>query len=274
MEERHKLHEAARKWTVFFANIVDQFSSYEWTGEVNNHLFEVIRRSVAIRQLEAIRAIESMCETGHGHFGVTMLRPAYEELIWMEYLAKHPNHAKEVVLLLARDELSSNLDAQNIYIGSAGMVAHGFSPRYVKTNLARLRPVRARLQEVGKELGWREGTLVPSIAFLARKVSREREYKFLYQGTSRYVHFSTQELLRRAWGSTGKVKISSATFSTYWQDFAIYWAFHIMLNLLTGYDDIIMQTRVDDETWSDLRTALETMAPIPIITAAELAGWN
>jgi len=270
---RRELHVAIRKWAEFLERIMAELGSYHWIGDLNDHLLEIVRRGVARRQFEAIQAIQSMCEKGHGHFGVTMLRPAYEELIWMEYLARHPARANELVGLIARDEISNNLAAQNDYIGAAGMLAHGFSQRFVKVTLAKLKPFEARLRQIGKELGWREGALLPSMAFVARKVGREKEYKFLYQGTSRYVHFSAQEVLRRVWGRNGQVAITSATFSAYWQDFAVYWSFYIIINLLSGYGDLLPQSEFREGIGEELKSTLSAISPVPIITAGELESW-
>jgi hypothetical protein len=111
------------------------------------------------------------------------------------------------------------------------------------------------------------------MAFMARKVGREKEYRFFYQGTSRYVHFSTHEVLRRVWGRNGQVTITSATFSSYWQDFAVNWSFYTIINTLSGYGDILGQSQVAEGIWDDLRSTLSAISPVPIITAGELESW-
>src|ERR1700731_349526 len=106
------------------------------------------------------------------------------------------------------------------------MPAIGFTQRYVKAAVARDREVEHQIREIGSRLGWNNGRhLLPSMSFLSRKVGRERDYKFLYQGTSRFVHFSAVEIFRRAWGRKGEVQIGSQTFGRHWEIFAIYWGF-------------------------------------------------
>ena len=131
-------------------------------------------------------------------------------------------------------------------------------------------PSESRLLEIGRKLGWRQGSTTPPMAFLARKVNRQKEYDFVYQGSSRYVHFSTSEIMRRVWGNQGHVEIGSDTFSPFWQDFAVYWSFYILINLIVSYGDILPSRSVPDETAQRLKAALDKILPVPIITRREL----
>jgi hypothetical protein len=177
-------------------------------------------------------------------------------------------------VLLARHELAGSLAAQNEFIGAKGMQALGFTQRFIKVTLAKQKASDARLRELGKPLGWRENSVVPHMAFLSRKVGREDEYKFLYQGTSRYVHFSTHEILRRAWGQKGEVHIGSNTFSRYWRDFAIYWGFRIFLELVIHNHKVLADVDISPEKQEEMLGWLKKVTPIPIVTSGELESWN
>jgi hypothetical protein len=97
----------------------------------------------------------------------------------------------------------------------------------------------------------------------------------LYHGTSRYVHFSTQEILRRVWGKKGEVTISSRAFQRYWIDFAISWGSRLFLDLLTVcVDDLagLNEDRMFEIT--EAQKLLPRFAlKVPIITANELKSW-
>jgi len=214
-----------------------------------------------------------MVEQGHGHFAVVLLRPAYEELVWVEYLDKIPNEARELVPLLGLHEMTTNLNAQNEFAGLDGMNTIGFTQRYVKVSLARDRIAQRQIRELGACLGWRKNALRPSMEFLSRKVGREKDYKFLYQATSRFVHFSTAEIFRRAWGQKGKIEIHSKTFSNYWETFAIYWGFRIFLYLLIECNDLLEQIAYPKEKLEELMKALSGFRQVPIITPEELGTW-
>jgi len=48
-------------------------------------------------------------------------------------------------------------------------------------------------------------------------------YEFLYHASSRVVHFSVPELMRRIWGRPGEMTIASNLYEKYWADFSLYW---------------------------------------------------
>jgi hypothetical protein len=223
----------------FLAPLVEPAGQYEWSGPDHEQAVEFLRRAVVIRQYEAMQAILRMVDAGFGHFGVTLLRPAFEELVWLEYLKAHDDVGRELVVLLARTELADGLKAQNDYVGTKVMHELGFSQRFVKVQLARNRETEASLRAIGKRLGWRSGQTLPSMSFLSQKVGRQREYSFLYQGTSRYVHFSVQELLRRGWGRKGFISISSKHLSEYWQHFVMYWGVRLLLDTVIVCEDLL-----------------------------------
>jgi hypothetical protein len=259
-----------QKWLEAIEPMFVGMADHVWTGPMDSQMFDIMRRGVVIRQREAIRTIHKMCDDGQGHFGVTLLRPAYEELLWVEYLTQNRSIADRLIVLTTHRELIDNISVQNEYIGAKGMQAHDFSQRYVKESLAHRKPTDSELRAIGKSLGWRENATAPSVAFLARKTGREKQYNFLFHGTSRYVHFSMQEILRRAWGNDGKLTLGSHHFSNYWQDFVIYWSFHIFIHLMTSCADLAQNIEIDEEKWEEMVTWMGKIYPIPIITKGEL----
>lgn len=275
MNEDNRVRIGIERWLEYLAPSLLPAGGHTWTGPDLDQFWDILRRGAIKRQEEALRAALTMFDAGIGHFAVTMVRVAYEELVWIEYLSKHAEVAKELAILIGRKEARDGLEAQNEYIGAKGMQALGFTQRYVKTHIAQARKVDTRLREIGRSLGWgRDGTTLPSFALLARKVGREKEYKFLYQGTSRFVHFSGQEIFRRAWGEKGKVIIGSHSFARYWNDFALYWLFRIFVELNAACSDILGDLDASPEKHEEMMEWLKEFVPIPIITAGELESWN
>lgn len=248
---------------------------YSWVGKDQDQFWEFLRRGAIVRQDEALRAAIKMFDVGVGHFAVTLVRPAYEELVWIEYLYKHSDWAHELAHLLGVAEIRDNLEAQNEYLGAKAMQSQGFTQKFVKSYLAKSRKDDARLREIARSLRWgRDGSKLPTFGWLARQVGREREYKFLYQGTSRHVHFSSTEIYRRVWGKKGEVTIGSDSFARYWSDFALYWLFRIFLDVLSACQDVLGDAELTDEEGGEMIDWLADLVPIPIITAAELESWN
>lgn len=278
MEDKDKttLRDAVAAWLAFVAPTLTTVKNYKWTEEGSDQSLEFLKRGAIVRQYEALEATLKMAEMGIGHFGVTMVRPAYEELIWIKYLDQNTLLSNELVNLLLHQEVVNNMSAQNQFIGMKGMKHLGFTQRFVKFHRARKKKTNARLVEIGRQLGWQREGALPTTKFLSRKVGYEAEYNFLYQGTSRHVHFSTQELFRRVWGKKGEVTVGSEMFSSYWEDFSLYWSFGLLLQLMQHCDDVFdeRERSVTSEKYEELINMVHAMPFVPIITKAELISWD
>jgi hypothetical protein len=267
------LAETATTFLSAIAPLLQALGAHQWEGEFDQQLWTVLRKGCIVRQGEALSAALTLSQANLGQFAVTFVRPAYEELVWLEYLNAHADVAPHLAKLLLQREIANNLEAQNDFIGLKAMASIGFSQKAVKQKLAGLRPVEAKLRALGSALKWRQGATQPTFAQVARHVGREREYNFLYQGTSRYVHFSGMEICRRVWGKDGSVSITSETFSCYWTDFALYWLLRTMVELIDACSDILPDTEMDTDLSERFLTLLNSIAPVPIITATELESW-
>jgi hypothetical protein len=113
----------------------------------------------------------------------------------IKYLNKNVEAAKKLVPLLARNEIAANIAAQNEFAGPKDMEEIGFAPAIVRLTLKNDEKTKQEIRQIGARLGWKTGrSHLPSMAWLSKEVGHERDYKFLYQGTSRFVHFSTAEI--------------------------------------------------------------------------------
>jgi hypothetical protein len=260
--------------------IITSASTYKWEGDDQQQYWEFLRRAALLRQLEAMDAICAMSDAGHGHFGVTFLRPAFEELVWIEFLSKNVEVAKVLVPELSRNEAATSIKVQIEFGGIESLKALGFNGLTVMRLLAINPEVRSRIKSSLLTLGWKnDRNLLPSMKFLTKKVGRAKEYDYIYHGTSRFVHFSTQELLRRVWGKHGEVNISSKSFSQFWSNFALYWGFYTFLFLLIACHDLLPDDDSEDgkdlgvykERFTELIRALDR---VPIITMEELRSWS
>jgi hypothetical protein len=268
------LRKGVGEWIEYLRPAASSAEKYTWSGADEDQYWEFLKRSVIRRQFEALETILQMFDAKHGHFGVLLLRPAYEELIWTAYLAKHVDVAPELVRLLSVHEIVDSLDAQNDYVGPKAMAELGFSQRYVKSFVARDRSHQTRIKEIGRTLKWpQRQSLLPSMAYLSRQVEYEREYKFLYHATSRYVHFSVHELGRRVWGRSGDVSIGSTSFSDDWAHFAMYWAFWLFIHTTVECHDVLGEVGGGPEKDKEMEEWLKALEPIPILTREELSAW-
>lgn len=251
--------------------IIAHLKKYSWVGRTRDHQLEFIRRAAIVRQYEAAHAILHLVDAGRGSASVTMIRPAYEEMLWLEYLKTCGDKAGDLVRLITDKELLDNYSAQKQYLGQRAIRQIGFTSRVSKKIEKGLKDPKDELLRMGKELGWRKRAVLPSVAFIAKKTKRYAQYKFLYQGTSRSVHFSALELQRRVWGQHGSVTIGSSSFDQYWSDFALSWSFRILIETIAVSESDFSGIVFDD---SRLLELIADLRPVQILTATELEAWE
>jgi len=130
---------------------------------------------------------------------------------------------------------------------------------------------KAELKSIGAELKWPSNRLVPSVLFLARETGSEDLYRFIYHATSRFVHFSVQELGRRGWyDSNLRMTIGSKTFSYYWKWFSLRYGAELFLFTLTIALELLDKAGdLDYDAASELVEVLSNFN-LPLITAEEL----
>ena len=259
----------------FVAHITD----IDWKPK--DGVLSLILRGMVRRQYDCLGAVTTLVRNGLGYAAAPMLRPACEEFIWATYLAQlQKAEAEELVSVVGHGEVVASLSAQDDYAGRKVTRELGLEAHLLK--MRRSEPfARARLQKLGQKLGWEKRTVqsgsLPSVGYIAKQIGQTKLYNLLYHATSRFVHFSTSELLRRAWGKSGKVTICSDNFGEYWAAFTLHWGGLLLLRttaaVARALENEMPENLLDAE--SLLRTAEEIAdhGLVPIITAAELA-WE
>jgi hypothetical protein len=269
-----ELQKAVKEFLLVTTPITDHISHIEW--KESDGLVPVIFRAVLKRQCESLSSVVEMSGTERGYSAVSLLRPACEELIWIRYL-KHIGlkDANELLRLMAVTEVGKTLGAQLEFVGPETMKSLGFTPTFLSEQSASVLEAEKRLKVLDRRLNWRSKKKgqIPSVFFLAKATNNLELYKFLYHSTSKFVHFSVHELMRRVWGRPGALSISSDTYAKYWTAFSLRWGLHLYLETLVEALDWI-----EPETGPDLSEArlMETaevirkFGMVPIITAEEL----
>lgn len=255
--------------------IVEPTKSHDWAGPSEDQYFAFLQRAVVVRQWEALHAISALADNQSGHFGVTFLRPAYEELVWLEYLLSVPDDANRLVLLLAVRAVAQSVTRQADHLGATVTRNLGWTLLEIAAHRRKLTEITAELQAIGQRLGWGDRVL-PSFAWLSRRVGKSDEYRYLYHATSSYVHFSPHELLRRVWGQHGTVSVGSSSFAHHWEEFSAYWAMHTFIRILSAVDLSLLEgfTALSDDLNEAVLQIIAELRPVPIVTATELEPWH
>ena len=214
---------------------VEATSDLKWS--MKEGFLPVVRRAILVRQFDTLEVISSLVQKNKGYAAGPLLRPAYEELIWLKYLSKLPDtDAEELVILIADNEMIRSLHAQDKYGGREVSESLGLVP-YLEKAERREKVTKCKLQKLGKKLGW--PGRYPRMNWLAEQTNEKLMYDFLYHATSRFVHFSVPELLRRAWGNpqTGNISVRSVHFQDYWGMFSLHWGLRLFLDSVIIFCD-------------------------------------
>ena len=256
---------------------VEATSDLKWS--MKDGFLLVVRRAILVRQFDTLEVISNLVRKNKSYAAGPLLRPACEELIWLKYLSKLPDtDAEELVILTANNEMLRSLRAQDEYGGrmvseSLGLVLH------LENAVRREEETRHKLQKLGEKLGWpkqyvKQGRL-PSMHWLAEKTNEKAMYDFLYHATSRFVHFSVPELLRRAWGNpqTGNISVRSVHFRDYWGMFSLHWGLRLFLDsaIIFCDDSNLPDVSLDEAHLLEAAERIGKYGQVPIITAEELA---
>lgn len=237
----------------------------------------IIFRAIFVRQYDSLGAICSLVERAQGFAAPAILRSSCEELIWTKYLTSIDNRdAEDLIVCIARNEMTDNLTAQDEYGGRSVTRDLGLLPHLRRVNENKER-IRDRLRGLGRKLDWEriaiEHGRLPSMKWLARKTGETKLYKFIYHATSRYVHFSTGELLRHVWVGRDGASIRTVHFRSYWENFALSWGLRLFLDStieLIGNLDTL-EAQVDSDKILAAAEWIGKFGQVPIITAEELA---
>jgi hypothetical protein len=252
------------------ASTVEWHPAYGAKGEED--FFKLVLLAIMVKQHESLQAILALDKNEEGFSAVPLLRAMCEELIWVRYLATvAAEEQASIIGALARVGIYETFTAQDGYGVPNLDFGRGWKENAEASAAASADTLKTIFRRQGFQL--RNDSMVPSVWQLAKKADMESTYKLLYHATSRAVHFSVPELLRRVWGKPGSMKVSSKTFERYWAAFSLYWGG--WLYSLTFVESLLILQEPDivDEAIVSLQEAalkIKSRGAIPILTAQEV----
>jgi hypothetical protein len=197
-------------------------STIEFKGLEKSVFLRAVLTAIVVKQFELVTVILEQSETERGFASVPLLRSMCEELMWIRFLASLDSEdAADMIVEMANVGLDETYKAQEGYV-VPNLV---FPPAWVAGTKLAAEAARVALRSKFKKLGFslRSNQYLPKLFQIAKRVDMEAQYKLLYHATSRAVHFSVPELLRRVWGRPGEFHVSSDHWERYWSKFSLYW---------------------------------------------------
>ncbi|KSU73667.1 hypothetical protein AS032_20900 [Rhodococcus qingshengii] len=249
----------------------------QWS-DVENNMCLIGARFALTRQFESLRAAVELCNVDLGHLAVGFVRPACEELLWLQYLATlDESVAHDVYLALGSNDVMRSAQATHDFLGVEMMTQNGF-PSGFSEFLTRVVPAqRKSLKAVGKSLGWpTTRSPVPSTQWISEQVGQRKLYDYLYAASSRAVHFSAGEGLRRAWGDPdGAISVEDVHHRLYLADFALWQLTKLFLQTISNTEPwqgefVPIETDFkDDADALDRLSAFQDLPGVPLVIAGE-----
>jgi hypothetical protein len=247
-------------------------------------MFRLVLGAVAVKQSEALKTIVDLTQDRKGYAAVSLLRAMCEEYVWVKFLTGvEPKIAANIITGLGAFQNYETFLAQDQHKETKNL---GFPDRWIQNTKIQAELSRGSLQKIFSSLGFlpKKNTVIPSFFSIAKHVGEESLYRLLYHATSRVVHFSVPEIMRRIWGRPGSFTISSSTFDRYWSSFALYWGASLysrtFLEILIAHAE---QEELDDEEASHDKDAqslsdaiveamqrVQSKGAMPIITPEEV----
>lgn len=278
--ERQHLEDGVSGLLSATKRFVNAASAYEWNPIEGHEAFrQVMFRAILGKQHESLENINELVASHRGYVAVTLLRPMCEELIWVNYLVSLSEEDAGLLLsALAPIDIRQTFLAQKKYAESKQMGNLGFSPAFEENLQQSAAHAATKLKLLASTLGWPKNMRgdVPPVKFLAEATGRSAMYDLLYHATSRAVHFSVPELMRRVWGRPGQMTIGSNTYERYWADFSLYWGGWIYSQVFIEIVQVLAQVNYEipeSELAKFQRSAelLVSRGGIPILTVEEVS---
>ena len=228
-----------------FGPSIKALAVLEWAGK--DGVWTIVMRAALVRQYEALQTILDLVQSKRAHVCVPLLRPAVEEHLWIAFLQTLKSEDREQFLLAkSQVETFQTLEAQWNDAGADAMIGMGFSQSFFDEMRDSSERSKKTLKEIGTRLGWNLGSKsVPSTWFVAQQTGNESLYSLIYHATSRTVHFTVAELLRRGWGNSSRVVIGSEMMDGYWAQFSLYWGGRIFALTFLGLVDEFVRLDVE-----------------------------
>ncbi|MFE7298064.1 DUF5677 domain-containing protein [Streptomyces sp. NPDC057579] len=181
-------------------------------------------KAAVSRQVKSLRLSGfAFAELQSAHLLGGFVRKSFEEFVWLKYLQTLPvDTRRKVVHAFAAFELGILAQGQIQTFGAKKMRKMGFEKKLIDHLHERAKVARNELAEEAASLDWPQGEdgkfSPPSVAALVPRVKLDKEYQDIYGASSRAVHFSISESLRRASISDKGITIFDQSLSAFEQN--------------------------------------------------------
>jgi hypothetical protein len=249
----------------------------DWAAVAADYRLLAINSAVR-RQLEGIRAAVLLARQDLGHMAVAFVRASLEDVMYLGFFLKLDlEDSQKLFKLLGNWDGLRSLLAQRRYVGDEVMARLWYSEAFLKAAAEAQERTKIELKELQKRHKW-SGGIVPAGDWIADQAGKRDLYDYLHAATSRAVHFSAGEIMRRGWGHpSGKIITDKPEFREHLTSFALdqMWRLYVETWMVTM--PLLEKAGIssDDSLGSDemepVINRLAALGKVPLVHAHE---WN
>jgi len=263
-----------------FVDIAERLTAVgdlEWVAVESDFRLLAVNTSLR-RQLESIQAAVMLCQQGLGHLAVAFVRASLEDVMYLGFFVSLDREDSQHLFktMGTWDHLRSLL-AQREYVGDEAMHTLWYSQEFLNWAELLKDQTRSELKQLQKKYRW-SGGILPAGDWIAERSGHGDLYGYLHAATSRALHFSAGEILRRGWGEpSGKVITDKPEFREHLAAFALDQLWRLFLDTLKAAEPLIeaaglsSDPALDFEEMKPILDRLLAIGRVPLVHAHE---WN
>ena len=263
-----------------FAAIADRIAGVgdlRWAEATADYRLLAINASLR-RQIESMNAAVLLSRQGLGHLAVAFVRASVEDVMYLKFFCSMTlEDSQKLFELLGVFDSARSLIAQRAYVGDEVMRSLWYPPGFVDTVERRRDEVRAQLRSLQKVYKWPGGD-TPNNAWIAEQASVKDLYEYLHAATSRALHFSAGEIMRRSWGAPNGILVTNKPeFRTHLASFALDQLWRLYIDTWEATLPLVEDAGIATEEgvgFEELHPVLErllALGKVPLVHAHE---WN
>jgi hypothetical protein len=230
------------------------------------------------RQQETMQAAVLLARQDLGHLAVAFVRASLEDVMYLEFfLSLDLDDSQKLFTLLGIWDSLRSLIAQRNYIGDEEMAQLWYPKAFLDSKIADKEKIKTELKALQKQYKW-SGGMLPSGDWIADRAGKQGLYDYLHAATSRALHFSAGEILRRGWGQpSGKLSTDKTEFREHLTHFALDQLWRLHLETWQASEPLLEASGIssDEElTFDVIKPALDRLGAagkVPLVHARE---WN
>lgn len=165
------------------------------------------------------------------------LRSICEDLIVLGHIDKNlSNDRDETISLLLSLDFQNTIHVQKEFFEKFRPFQPIVKPTGSKNQIKK---IKQRLKEISLTFVTDSDSFVPTVRAMAKNQGLLLLYDYLYNATSRLVHFSPGTLMRMAWGNDEILECKPDAFDKYYAEFLKFYSAHLLSAFVDRFQEVL-----------------------------------